>query len=58
MKSENSRRRFFGDAGIAAAAAGLAGLVGASPAAADAGISAKGFINAVKRARIFDLSHT
>jgi kynurenine formamidase len=58
MGKPNCRRSFFrGSAGLAAAAA-LAQLAGAAPARADSGISAKGFINAVKRARIFDLSHT
>jgi kynurenine formamidase len=58
MDDRNSRRRFFKKAGAATAAAGLAELLAVSPVQAAEGFTRSGLINAVKRARIFDLSHT
>jgi len=53
---DNDRRSFFKTAGAAAAGLAFAEILSA-PAQA-AGLSARDFINTVKRARVFDLSHT
>ena len=58
MESDNSRRSFFRTTAGLAAAAGLAELFAATPVQAAQGFTKSGLINAVKRARIFDLSHT
>jgi kynurenine formamidase len=58
MDDQSSRRNFFRATAGIAAAAGLAELLAASPAQAADGLTKGAFINAVKRARIFDLSHT
>lgn len=58
MERENSRRSFFRNTAGLAAAAGLGELLAASPVQAAEGFTKSGLINAVKRARIFDLSHT
>src|SRR5688572_7239923 len=58
MDEQSSRRRFFRKAGMATAAAGLAELMALSQVQAADGFTRSGLINAVKRARIFDLSHT
>ena len=58
MGMEEGRRKFLGTAGLAAAGAALAELVSPSEVKAADGLSAEEFIRTVKRARIFDLSHT
>ncbi len=58
MGMEAGRRKFLGTAGLAAAGAALAELVSPSEVKAADGLSAEDFIRTVKRARIFDLSHT
>ena len=58
MERQSSRRSFFRNTAGLAAAAGLAEILAASPAQAAQGFTRSGLINAVKRARIFDLSHT
>jgi kynurenine formamidase len=58
MESQSSRRSFLRNTTGLAAAAGLAELLAASPVQAAEGFTRSGLINAVKRARIFDLSHT
>jgi kynurenine formamidase len=57
MKQESSRRRFVKTAGLAAAGAALAELIAGSQVRADEGIDKNNFIRAVKRAKIYDLSH-
>jgi kynurenine formamidase len=56
MESQSSRRKFFRSTAGVAAAAGLAELLAAAPARAAEGFTTSGLINAVKRARLFDLS--
>jgi kynurenine formamidase len=58
MQGEGSRRRFFKTAGLAAAGAALAQFVAAAQVKAAGALTAQEFIATVKRARIFDLSHT
>ena len=58
MQEQDSRRRFFKTAGLAAAGAALAELVSVSQVQAAGALSTREFIQTVKRARIFDLSHT
>jgi kynurenine formamidase len=57
MEKGMNRRRFVATAGIGAASA-LAHAIAASPVKAAGGLSAQEFIGTVKRARVFDLSHT
>jgi kynurenine formamidase len=54
MQDQRSRRTFIKGAGLAALGAALAG----SEAVADGGFHRDNLIKAVKRAKIFDLSHT
>jgi kynurenine formamidase len=62
MEQRPGRRRFFKTAGLAAAGAALAEVLAGYEVRADDddgdGIDKENFIRAVKRARIFDLSHT
>lgn len=52
------RRRFVAGAGLAAAAAALGEVLAGGQVRAAEGINKHNFIRAVKRARLFDLSHT
>src|SRR5688572_20916234 len=64
MEQKPGRRKFFKTAGLAAAGAALAEVLAGYEVRADdddddrGGIDKNNFIRAVKRARIFDLSHT
>jgi kynurenine formamidase len=58
MEEGMSRRKFVTTAGLAAAGAALAEVIAGSQVRADDGIDKENFIRAVKRAKIFDLSHT
>lgn len=58
MKEAMGRRRFVKTAGLAAAGAALAELMSASQVKAEGALGAQEFIRTVKRARIFDLSHS